>query len=88
MTKKRQAKTNVIGVVRCIKVKDANILVQYENIKDRCREYFDELFNNEQGYVVGDTIITFSDENKEFMPKKAKLRGGWGIEKIETKESG
>ena len=30
----RQAKTNCIGVVKCIKDKDKYILVQNENIKD------------------------------------------------------
>ena len=30
----RQAKTNDIGVVKCIEAKDKNILVQDKNIKD------------------------------------------------------
>ena len=49
MTERREAKTNDIGVVKCIKDKDNNSLVQDENIKDRRKEYFNELFNGEQG---------------------------------------
>ena len=54
----RQAKTNDIGVVKCIMDKDKNILVKDDNFKDRYREYFDELFNGEQESIVGDTTIT------------------------------
>ena len=35
MTKRRQVKTNDIGVIKFIKDKDTNILVLDENIKDR-----------------------------------------------------
>ena len=47
MAKRRQEKTKDIGVVKCIKNKDKNILDQDENISDRFWEYFDDLFNGE-----------------------------------------
>ena len=63
MAKRRRAKTNYISVKR-IMDKDKNILVQDENIKDRWREYVDEIFKEEQGHVVGDTKIIFLDEKR------------------------
>ena len=65
MAMREQAKTNNIGVVKCIKDKDKNILVQDENIND-------ELFNEEQGNVIGDAIITTLDENREVMQRIQK----------------
>ena len=56
------------------KDKDKNILVQEENIKDRWREYFDKLFNGQQGSVVWDTIITPLDEKAEFIWRIQKLK--------------
>ena len=69
MSKRRQEKTNNIGVVKCIKDKDMNILFQDEKIKNRYRKYFDELFNIAQGHVVGDTTINPLNENREFKRK-------------------
>ena len=65
MAMREQAKTNNIGVVKCIKDKDKNILVQDKNIND-------ELFNEEQGNVIGDAIITTLDENREVMQRIQK----------------
>ena len=70
MTKRRQTKTNDIGVLKCIKDKDKNILVQDENIKDRYSRHFDELFNEEQGHVV--TAIILLVEKKLSKKKKEK----------------
>ena len=57
------AKIIDVGVMKRIKDKDKNILVQGENIKDRWREYFDELF---RGHVGDNTIIPL-DKDREFM---------------------
>ena len=45
-----------------------------ENIKDRWREYFDELFNREQGNVLEDIFIATMDENKELCLRNQKSR--------------
>ena len=79
--KRRQAKTNDIGVLKYIKDKDKNILLQDKNIKDWWREYFDELFNGEQGNVVMDKTSILLDENREFMRRIQKSEVGGAFKK-------
>ena len=65
MAKRRKPITDDIGLVKCIKDKDKKIRVQDKNIND-------ELFNEEQGNVIGDAIITTLDENREVMQRIQK----------------
>ena len=51
--------------MKCNKYKDKNILVLDEHIKDRWKEYFNDLFNGEQEHVVEDTTIIPLDENSD-----------------------
>ena len=88
MAKRRPPNTIDIGVVKYIKDKDQNTLIQDENIKDRRREYFNEFFNGEQENVVGDTIITLLDENKEFMRRTQISDVDRALEENEAKEGG
>jgi len=41
----RERKTRDLCTVRCVKDKDKKVLVRYEEIKERWREYFNKLFN-------------------------------------------
>ena len=41
----RERKTRDLCTVRCVKDEDQKVLVRDEEIKERWREYFDELFN-------------------------------------------
>ena len=59
MAKRRQEASKDIGMVQCVRDKDCKILVQDEDIKDRLKGYFDELFNGSQGVVTG---VMFSEE--------------------------
>jgi hypothetical protein len=47
MTKLRERKTRDFNQVKCIKDETDRLLVNDENIKNRWREYFDKLFNDE-----------------------------------------
>ena len=69
-----------------LKDKDKKTLVQDENINNRWRKYFDELYNGEQWNFVGDTTITLLYK-KEIYAKNTKNKGGRGLEENKVKES-
>ncbi|KAJ9162547.1 hypothetical protein P3X46_022311 [Hevea brasiliensis] len=46
LARKREKKYQDLNQVRCIKDKEEKVLVKDENIKERWRNYFDDLFNN------------------------------------------
>ena len=70
MAKRRQEKTNEIGVVKYIMDKNKIILVQGVNIKDRWRKYLDELFNRKQGNIIWTQQLFSLDQSREIMRRK------------------
>ncbi|XP_057990131.1 uncharacterized protein LOC110642070 [Hevea brasiliensis] len=48
LARRREKKCKDLNQVRCIKDKEGKILVKDEDIKERWRNYFDDLFNNSQ----------------------------------------
>ena len=67
MAKIRERKTRDVNQVRCIKDEANPLLVRGKEIKHRWWEYFDKLFNKENG---SSTIVldeSFDDMNKRFV---------------------
>jgi hypothetical protein len=76
MTKLRERKTRDFNQVKCIKDEADRLLVKDEEIKNRWREYFDKLFNDESektAIELYDSIDT-------------NMRFGWRIQESEVKE--
>ncbi|XP_058010139.1 uncharacterized protein LOC131183380 [Hevea brasiliensis] len=48
LARRRERKCQDLNQVRCIKDKEGKVLVKYEDIKERWRNYFNNLFNNSQ----------------------------------------
>jgi hypothetical protein len=68
MTKFRERKTKNFNQVKCIKDEANRLLVKDEDIKNRWREYFDKLFNDESektAIELDDSI----DTNRRFVRK-------------------
>jgi hypothetical protein len=66
MTKLRENKIKDFNQIKYIKYEADRLLVKDEEIKNRCREYFDKLFNNESektAIELHDTI----DINRRFV---------------------
>ncbi|KAL6582640.1 hypothetical protein OROMI_004718 [Orobanche minor] len=59
-------KTRDIGKVKCVKDTDQKVLVQDKEIKERCRSYFDTLFNGHQEQNIGNLNIPSNMINREF----------------------
>jgi hypothetical protein len=73
MAKLRQKKTRDFNQVKCIRDKTDRFLVKDEEIKNRWREYFDKLFNDESEKItieLDDSI----DTNKRFFGEFKSLR--------------
>jgi hypothetical protein len=76
MAKLRERKTRDFNQVKCIKDEADRLLVKDEEIKNRWREYFDKLFNDESektAIELYDSIDT-------------NMRFGWRIQESEVKE--
>jgi hypothetical protein len=66
MAKSRERKTRDIIQVKCIK--DATeLLTKDEDIKNRWREYFDKLFNEDSGSSYIELDISSDDLNRQFV---------------------
>jgi hypothetical protein len=52
MTKLRERKTRDFNQVKCIKDETDRLLIKDEEIKNRWRDYFDKLFNDESEKIV------------------------------------
>jgi hypothetical protein len=53
--------------IKCIKDGTDQLLVKDEEIKDRCREYFDRLFNGEDENPTIELDDSFDDTNRRFV---------------------
>jgi hypothetical protein len=67
MAKSRQRKTRDIIQVKCIKDAIEQLLTNDENIKNRWREYFDKLFNEDSGSSSIELDISSDDLYRQFV---------------------
>jgi hypothetical protein len=67
MAKSRERKTRDIIQVKCIKDATERLLTKDENIKNRWREYFDKLFNEDSGSSSIELDISLDDLNRQFV---------------------
>jgi hypothetical protein len=67
MTKSRERKTRDIIQVKCIKDETERLLTKDEDIKNRWREYFDKLFNEDSGSSSIELDISLDDLNRQFV---------------------
>jgi hypothetical protein len=64
MAKSRERKTRDIIQVKCIKDETERLLTKDEDIKNRWREYFDKLFNEDGGSSSIELGISSDDLNR------------------------
>jgi hypothetical protein len=67
MVKRRERKTRDIIQVKCIKDETERLLTRDEDIKNRWREYFDKLFNEDSGSSSIELDISSDDLNRQFV---------------------
>jgi hypothetical protein len=67
MTKRQERKTSDVIQVKCIKDATERLLTKDEDIKNRWREYFDKLFNEDSGSSSIELDISSDDLNKQFV---------------------
>jgi hypothetical protein len=67
MAKSRERKTRDIIQVKCIKDETERLLTKDEDIKNRWREYFDKLFNEDSGSSSIELDISLDGLNRQFM---------------------
>jgi hypothetical protein len=67
MAKNRERKTRDIIKVKCIKDATERLLTKDEDIKNRWREYFDKLFNEDSESSFIELDISLDDLNRQFM---------------------
>jgi hypothetical protein len=67
MAKSRERKTRDIIEVKCIKDVTERLLTKDEDIKNRWREYFDKLFNEDSGSPSIELNISSDDLNRQFV---------------------
>jgi hypothetical protein len=67
MAKSKERKTRDIIQVKCINNETERLLTKDEDIKNRWREYFDKLFNEDSGSSFIELAISSDDINRQFM---------------------
>jgi hypothetical protein len=67
MAKSRERKTRDIIQVKYIKDATERLLIKDEDIKNKWREYFDKLFNEDSGSLSIELDISSDDLNRQFM---------------------
>jgi hypothetical protein len=72
MAKNRERKTRDIIQVKCIKVETERLLTKDEDIRNRWREYFDKLFNEDSGSSSIELDISSDDLNRQFVRRIQK----------------
>ncbi|XP_021740395.1 uncharacterized protein LOC110706747 [Chenopodium quinoa] len=87
MVKRRQEARKDIGMVKCVKDKNQMVLVQEEDIKDRWKGYFDELFNGSNGVVIGDTSVCDEEINMEYVRRIRRVEVEIALKKMKPKKT-
>ena len=67
MAKLRERKTRDFNQVKCIKDDTNRLLVKDDEIKDRWRDYFDELFNHNNDDSMIELDDAFDDTDRQFV---------------------
>jgi hypothetical protein len=67
MAKSRERKTRDITQIKCIKDATERLLTKDEDIKNRWREYFDKLFNEDSASSSIELDISSDDLNRHFV---------------------
>jgi hypothetical protein len=67
MAKSKERKMRDIIQVKCIKDETERLLTKDEDIKNRWREYFDKLFNEDSGSSSIELGISSDDLNRQFV---------------------
>jgi hypothetical protein len=67
VAKSRERKTRDITQVKCIKDAIGRLLTKDEDIKNRWREYFDKIFNEDSGSSSIELDISSDDLNRQFV---------------------
>jgi L-rhamnose mutarotase len=67
MARLRERKTKNFNQVKCIKDEADMLLVKNDEIKNRWREYFDKLFNEESEKTATELDNSFDDTNIRFI---------------------
>jgi hypothetical protein len=67
MDKLREKKTRDFNQVKYIKDDTGRLLVMDDEIKNRWREYFDKLFNEESEKITIELDDSFDDTNRRFV---------------------
>jgi CDP-diacylglycerol pyrophosphatase len=67
MAKSRERKMRDIIQIKCIKDETEQLLTKDEDIKNRWREYFDKLFNEDSGSSFIELDISLDDLNRQFV---------------------
>jgi hypothetical protein len=67
MTKSRERKTRYIIQVKCIKDETERLLTKDDDIKNRWREYFDKLFNEDSESSSIELDISSDELNRQFV---------------------
>jgi t-SNARE complex subunit (syntaxin) len=60
-------KTRDFNKVKCIKDETNRLLVKVDEIKNKWREYFDKLFNEESEKITTELDDSFNDTNRQFI---------------------
>jgi hypothetical protein len=72
MTKLRERKTRDFNQVKCIKDETDRLLIKDEEIKNRWRDYFDKLFNDESEKIVIELDDSI-DTNRRFVRRISRI---------------
>jgi hypothetical protein len=86
MTKLRERKTRDFNQIKCIKDEVDRLLVKDEEIKNRWKEYFDKLFNDESektAIELDDSI----DTNRRFVRRIQEFEVKEALKKIKTSKA-
>jgi hypothetical protein len=67
MAKSRERKMRDIIKVKCIKDVIERLLTKDKDIKNRWKEYFDKLFNEDNGSSSIELDISLNDLNRQFV---------------------
>jgi len=68
----KERKTRDLCAVRYVKDEDQKVLIRDEEIKERWREYFDELFKGSFTQELDDLTIQCQNMNNNYMQKISK----------------
>ena len=78
MAKIRERKTRDLNQVKCIRHKANRLLVKDEESKNRWRDYFEGILNDENDITMPELDDSFDDTNMQFVQR---------IQELEVKEA-